>query len=182
MKKWLIIITAVILVLVIAVIGGMRIQDYLAAQGDFTPLTSEQKEEILEAYRNYLYFEDNVSMRWVEDNGGESLRNYFRYFGTYGDCIVMLKYGDNLNAIGYPISLPCHIPNLAYFFDYPVECSVYLYNTNPNYPKASDPLYTNMPPITGLEELAWLGVEWLTEDQLLQLTKDLEHWVAEGNY
>lgn len=174
--------------IVIIVATGIVLSGCQASLGDFTPLTAQQKADILDAYKiefcggeefdpNSEYYR-KMPLVWFDENGGKRDEDVFRYFGTYGDCIVMLRYGDNKDAISQPVKLPFPLYGLSRSIDFPMECDIILYNTNPNHPTHSD-LAT---PLTNLFTLEHLKLSWLTDAQLEQLTNDLENWIKKGNY
>ncbi|MBQ7331410.1 MAG: hypothetical protein IJW94_06430 [Oscillospiraceae bacterium] len=179
-KKIIRILTALSLILVTVVC--------FALFGQPKVLSPERKAEILEAYKlewclgdlymdGYMY---RVSpLVWFDENGGKRDPYVFRYFGTYGDCIVLLRYGDNQTSLWTPVDVPYQMRGLTRPVYFPMECDVYLYNTNPNYPVYSHCLA----PLTELyyvQEI--MGVSWLSEAQLKRLTNDLEFWLWLGNY
>lgn len=175
------------LIIVAAIATGSFLSGCRPSEVDLTSLSLEQKSEILEAYKIEMcggeFDKDGEFYRrhplvWFDENGGRRNADVFRYFGTYGDCIVLLRYGDNVTALFEPIKPPCPLYGLSRTVDFPIECEVILYHTNPNYPK-HDAIAA---PITSLLNLEYLQLQWLTDAQLEQLTDDLEIWVANGNY
>lgn len=147
------------------------------------PLSPIKKAQIKKAYKtefcaNDENFYQRIPLVWFDENGGERDPYVFRYFGTYGDCIVMLRYGDGQDATMQPVKLPITMSYLSRPVQYPVDCDVVLYNTNPFCPRDSS-LHA---PICSLHILKSKGLIWLTHGQLEQLTTDLENWLAEGNY
>ena len=176
----------VTLILLSAVLTGCQ-----SAKGDFTPLTAGQKANILEAYKTeYCSGEESAYQQkpliWFDENGGKRDPGVFRYFGTYGDCIVLLQYGDGqYDYIMMPIEQPITMGYLAYPVQYPVDCEIVLYNKNPNCRLESrnrDYDYDLLVPICSLSELKLMKINWLTWPQLYQLTTDLENWITDGNY
>ena len=155
-------------------------------------LTIGQKAKIEEAYRMHifsLFDESELSeaarvceeypIVWFDENGGKRDYGVYRYFGTYGDCIVLLRYGKSWTTATMPWGEkieepPFRIPGLSRSIYSPVAFS----NQDPNYPTQKyDSNHTPLHPLFGLYE-----VRWLTDEQLDQLMDDLENWLAEGNY
>ena len=175
-KRFVILLIAAVIVL----IGRVLLLNWEESQGDFTPLTAEQKANVLEEYKtHYCYsekFYQEHPLIWFDDNGEERNPGVFRYLGTYGDCAVLLQYGQE--ADGFTI------PNLWRSVKYPMSCYIWLYNTNSNYSSYSLPPSKNHPnsPLARLSTLSERGEVWLTKSQLRQLTNDLEDWIAAGNY
>ncbi|MBE6926328.1 MAG: hypothetical protein E7461_05725 [Ruminococcaceae bacterium] len=177
-----IILIIVVLILIPVVLTGCK---------GFWPLSAKRKAEIEDAHK-MLYGRD---IAWWDENGYDRIPTVFRYFDTYGDCIVLLRYIPTPSDwLGNPIDPP-------YMLDYltrPVECptavsptghkvifSIWLYNTDPSWRKvfndADDPHNLDAP-LTTMEDLHNRGLTWLTNEELEQLTTDLENWLAVGNY
>lgn len=176
-KRFVILLIAAVVVL----ITGLLVLNWQSSQGDFTSLTAQQKEDILKVYKtevcgNDETFYQKLPLVWFDENGGERNPGVFRYLGTYGDCAVLLQYGQE--ADGFTI------PNLWRSVKYPMICYIWLYNTNPNYSSYSLPASKSYPnsPLARLSTLSERGEVWLTNSQLRQLTNDLEDWIAAGNY
>ena len=184
-KRFVVLLIAAVIVLIARVY-------LLSSQGDFTPLTALQKEEILKAYT--VSFDYDLEgpytprpIRWFDENGGERNPGVYRYFGRYGDNFVLLRYGNGTDIYGWPIEPPFIIGWLSRRVECPVDCEVYICNLNPNRPKANP-----KPPLDELDDSLWsfcslrllheIDARWLTNSQLRQLTNDLEDWIAAGNY
>ena len=183
MKKCIALILGM-LILLCAVLTGCQ-----SAQGDFTPLTAEQKTKIFDTYKagfgDYYEVSGVRPFVWFDENGGKRDSGVLRYFGTYGDCVVLLQYGSGQNFFMEPIELPITMWDLAYPVQYPVDCEIVLYNKNPNCRLESrnrDYDYDLLVPICSLTELKLMKINWLTWPQLFQLTTDLENWITDGNY
>ncbi len=175
-KKVVILIAVVVLVIAVAV--GW----YLSA-GKTPALSKSMKAKIQEAHITNMggeeYYPDGyLKLVWFDENGGKRDYHVVRYFGTYGDCIVLLEYGNGKSATGQPIGLPTTLAGLTRPVKYPVDCDIILYNTNPNYTSWEYLLA----PYTSLYAVQNHKGAWLTDAQLEQLTCDLEAWVAAGNY
>lgn len=179
MKRNLILILMILMLLPMA----------LAGCNDFLPRSPITKAEIEEAYKarfgGFFVSEDELPA-WYDENGGQRDNNVFRNFGTYGDCLVLLRYYNHSDGFGWPIDPPYMLRFLSRPVEYPVQCDIWLYNTNRNYPrKSNNPKYaddTLASPLSPLKELAFYEITWLTDEELEQLTTDLENWLAEGNY
>ncbi len=175
-----------LLAAVVVIMSGLLIFDRTV--GKFMPLTAAQKAAVVEGYKLAIWggekydpdgeFYRKMPLVWFDENGGKRDNRVFRFFGTYGDCIVLLRYGDNQTGLMTPVKLPCPLYGLSRDVYYPMECDIYLYHTKPNYPK-HDMLGA---PLASLYDLEYHKLKWLTDTQLEQLTNDLECWVAEGNY
>ena len=180
LKKWSTVLISAVLIVVL--VCGSLLFHWISAKGDFSPLTEEEKEAIEEAHQTEFlgWWLDNDLYRlvWFEENGGKRNDGVYRYFGRYGDCIVMVRYGNGLDAVGWPLNLPGKLFGLSRPVEYPVEADIYLYHTKP---KRGDTVGLQAP-ISSLYGLEILELKWLTDAQLEQLTNDLEAWVAEGNY
>ena len=177
LKKWSTVLISAVLIVVL--VCGSLLFHWISAKGDFSPLTEEEKEAIEEAHQTEF---PGLWYEWFEENGGKRApEGVYRYFGRYGDCIVMVRYGDGQNAVDtlqFPLNLPYKMRGLSRPVEYPVEADIYLYHTKP---KRGDTVGLQAP-ITALYYLDMLDLKWLTDAQLEQLTNDLEAWVAEGNY
>ena len=159
-----------IIVRVMMVVGS-----YLSRGYDPTMLSKATKAQISYEYKRLSGRQQIV---WFDENGGEREVLVHRYFGTYGDCVVMLVY-LGWDIIGNPMGLPRAIGGLSYPVKVPTVCDVYLYNKNPNCKTIDIPLNIRYLP---LEMMKREELNWLTDAQLEQLTSDVEAWVAKGNY
>lgn len=161
---------------------------------DANSLSRWQKHQIITAYKedclgtkmmsdpeSFLerYYESSPLV-WYDENGGVEEAQVIRYFRTYGNCIVLLKMEDNRDNLGKPIKSPVPLSGLSRTVFYPRECSIYLYN-------AKDPFDFEYSPNVRKTDIKMIslifldeyGVDnWLTEEQLEQLTDDLEAWIA----
>ena len=174
LKKWSTVLISAVLIVVL--VCGSLLFHWISAKGDFSPLTEEEKEAIEEAFQTEF---PGLWYEWFEENGGKRApEGVYRYFGRYGDCIVMVRYGNGLDAVGRPLNLPGKLFGLSRPVEYPVEADIYLYHTKP---KRGDTVGLQAP-ISSLYGLEILELKWLKDAQLEQLTNDLEAWVAEGNY
>lgn len=176
MERKKVILSLSILLIVMIAVGYFLTRDYMP------PLSKGMKAKVLEAYITEMvggeeHYNHTNRLVWFDENGGKRDRYVFRYFGTYGDCIVILRYGSGLTATGGPVKLPKTLP-LARPVQYPVDCSILLYNTNPDYPTDG----RLAAPITSLINVIEKKLPWLTDAQFEQLTDDLEAWIAKGNY
>ena len=155
----------------------------LAGCKGFWPLSRDMKEKVEELYKiprgmedlpDEVYYEKGYNIRWFDECGKRG-PDVYRYFGTYGDCIVLLWYSGN--------KTPRKIYNLARVVEFPVECNIFLCNTNPDYPRVTYPgSEVWLSPFEVLDSVVDAGVTWLTDEELEQLTTDLENWRAVGNY
>ena len=174
LKKWSTVLISAVLIVVLVCCSLLF--HWISAKGDFSPLTEEEKEAIEEAFQTEF---PGLWYEWFEENGGKRApEGVYRYFGRYGDCIVMVRYGNGLDAVGRPLNLPGKLFGLSRPVEYPVEADIYLYHTKP---KRGDTVGLQAP-ISSLYGLEILELKWLKDAQLEQLTNDLEAWVAEGNY
>lgn len=162
----------------------------LAGCKGFLPLSAKRKAEIEEAYK----MQYNGNANWWDKNGYDRIPTLFRYFDTYGDCIVLLRYTNvPIDGLGRPLDPPYILDYLTRPVECPVSvsslghkviCKIWLYNTDPNCPKTSSNAdYRDLDaPLATMEGLHNRGLTWLTDEELEQLTTDLENWLAEGNY
>jgi hypothetical protein len=167
-----------ILILMIAIMLPM----VFVGCDDPQTLSKREKAEILEiynakfpeGYHDYMTYEPLV---WFDESGNRRDDGVSRYFGTYGDCIVLIKYKG--------VEQPITIYHLSRLVEYPVSCEIWLVNKDPNAPlKSNNPEYPYdlFSPFCSLYGLATVDIQWLTDEELEQLTTDLENWLAEGNY
>ncbi|MBQ7331411.1 MAG: hypothetical protein IJW94_06435 [Oscillospiraceae bacterium] len=178
-KKIILIVAALLLIEAIAICF-----DLFAAPKALPP---ETKEEILQAYRlqvcrgnleNSEKHYRTMKMVWFDENGGERDAGVFRYFGTYGDCIVLLRYGADKGCVYGPFKRSFPMRGLSRPVYYPMECDIFLYNTDPNYTKYR----ILFAPLDSLGTVNYLKLGWLTQAQVERLTDDLEYWISKGNY
>lgn len=178
---------SIILIIVVLILIPMM----LAGCKGFLPLSGKRKAEIEDAFMKVAHKE----LCWWDENGYDRLPGTFRYFDSYGDCIVLLKYINTpCDSFGWPLDPPYALNYLTRPMECPVSVNsvgvevifdILLYNTNPNCPKESNNLNcpTNLnTPLASLIDLHKRGLTWLTNEELEQLTTDLENWIAEGNY
>ena len=185
----------IILIIVVLIL----IPIMLAGCKGFLPLSAKRRAEIEEAYKiefcggdEELYQE--YSIYWWDEIGYDRIPKAFRYFSTYGDCIVLLRYTNvPIDGLGRPLDPPYILDYLTRPVECPVSvsslghkviCKIWLYNTDPNCPKTSSNAdYRDLDaPLATMEDLHNRGLTWLTDEELEQLTTDLENWLAEGNY
>ena len=159
---------------------------------NYTPYLSPQlKAKIQEAHitnmggeEYYKRFPDGgLDIVWFDENGGKRDYRVVRHFGTYGDCIVLIEYDDARSATGRPIDPPYVVDGLTRRVESPSDFKIMLYNMNPDYmnPDCTDWEYL-LAPYTSLTDVQQHKGEWLTDEQLEQLTCDFEAWLAAGNY
>ena len=161
-----------IIVLVMMVVGYFLSRNY-------TPYLSPQmKAEIEQEYRKNNG--DYYPFIWYDENRGKREDHVYRYFGKYGDCFVILAYGNNQDMSMKPLKLPWPLGGLSRAVLVPIECDILLYNANPNC-KTYDTKYLKAR-LANLRDVKGSEMNWITDAQLEQLTDDLEAWVAKGNY
>ncbi len=178
---------SIILFLVILMLLPMA----LAGCKGFLPLSAKRKAEIEDAFMKVAHKE----LCWWDENGYDRIPTLFRYFDTYGDCIVLLRYTSTpSDLLGNPIDPPYILDYLTRPVEYPASvCSIgnrvigeiWLFNTDPNCPNTSnnaDYPHDLDAPLATMQNLHNMGLTWLTNEELEQLTTDLENWIAEGNY
>ena len=163
-----------IIYLCIIVFAMMVVGFPLSAQGDFTPLTDAKKADFAEEYHRLM---GNYELVWFDENGGKRDHLVHRYFGTYGDCYVLLRYMKT-NMLLEAVDGPYPLLGLTRLVVYPMGCEIYLYNTNRNCKKV-EIIHARYYSLYYVQKR---GLDWLTDAQLEQLTDDLEAWVAAGNY
>ncbi len=160
----------------IIVLVMMAVGSYLSRGYDPTKLSEATKAQIS---REYKRLSGRQQLVWFDENGGMRETHVHRYFGTYGNCVVMLVYQHNRDSLGNRIELPCAIGGLSYQVKVPTVCDVYLYNKNPNCRTEEILLNTRYMP---LEMMKNAKLNWLTDAQIEQITREVEAWVAAGNY
>ena len=93
MKKSIILVLAVLMLLSVMLTGC----------NGFQSLSDERKAEIEKAYKIQFCDKNEETYQkeplvWFDENGGAKEPGVVRYFSTYGDCIVMLRYKDEGTA------------------------------------------------------------------------------------
>ena len=137
---------------------------------DTSTLSDELKEEIRVAYYTQVRYEKDVEdlprLNWFDENGHVEAYTVWRYVGTYGSCVALLFIEDNQDGVYQPLEMPYLLEGLSRDVYYPIEATVYLYNTagGIDYP------YGNF---TFLANLEYYNVKWLSNAQLAQLTRDI---------
>ena len=143
-----------------------------------------------------LYFQDwcmsseeiyaRQPLIWYDENWYREEVNVWRYIGTYGDCYAFLRMSKNIGGMFEPIELPVEILGLSYAVYYPRNAYVFLYHTKREFP-SDDVFYTVVPDknnymvkMTALYSIQNRS-EWLTDEQLEQLTRDIEKIAAKYN-
>ncbi len=167
------IISLCIIVLVMMVVGSFLSRGYL-------PPAPESLKREIQQERERLCPDVTVEpFVWLDENGGKRDPGVMRYVGTYGDCSVILAYEDPHDFLGWPEDPPFALSGLTRWIKLPVKCKIYLFNHNPDYEahnSAEPRRFLDLPYVS------YIGLGWLTDEQLEQLTCDLEAWVAAGNY
>ena len=115
---------------------------------------------------------------WYDENWYIEEENVWRYLGKYGDCYAFLRIDDNTQTFtGLPLEPPFWIRGLAWDVYYHCEAYVYLYHTKKEFNR-SNGTTTRM---CRLGE-GWVKKEkWLTDEQLEQLTQDIEKLAKDYN-
>ena len=161
------IILAVLLCLSVSFLVVYAVANYK----DTSTLSAEQKEEIKVAYHKMYYPDSDLDVQdippliWYDENGEVEEYMVWRYVGTYGDCVVCLRIGNNQDAIFRPLEMPYLMYDLPRDVYYHVEATVWVYN--PQGHEEFGKLLT-------VSDLELYGIKWLSDAQLEQLTKDIE--------
>ena len=114
---------------------------------------------------------------WYDENWYREEKNVWRYLGKYGDCYAFLGIGDNKDLVGLPTQDPFPIEGLTRTVYYHREAYVYLYHTKKEF------IYSSGEPrrMQVLSGLAHKREEWLTDEQLEQLTRYIEKLAKDYN-
>ena len=93
----------------------------------------------------------------------------------------MLVYNDQPGAdpFGNPLKPPFTVVGLSRRVEVPVECEVWLYNYDEDCKTYEGKYATRFETLRGVKNSE---LNWLTDTQLEKLTRDIEAWVAKGNY
>ena len=146
-------------------------------------LPKMEKEKIETIYYEHWIvdskFPEKSPLIWYDENGYVEEEGVWRYVGTYGDCYAFLLIGDN--EADYLVSPPMHvqlpfpIPGLCGTVYYPSEAHVVLYHTKNEFSYA-DVYGTNFEGTIRMCQLRSINnrEDWLTDEQLEQLTQDIE--------
>ena len=183
-KKSKIIIGAILLLAVVFLVVYTLLADKSPAN-----LTEEQKKAVENAYfeewidSDERYLAENPII-WYDENGGVEEPGVWRYIGTYGKCQAFLRILENSNGIEMPpatFRIPFQVQGLSREVYYNEVVDVILYHTEKEF-SYSEVLGMNY---TGNIRLWMLHdmdnrEDWLTDDQLEQLTADVEK-MAEGD-
>ena len=160
----------IILALLLCLSVSFLIVYAVANYKDTSTLSDELKEEIRVAYYTQVRYKSDIEecprLNWFDENGHVEAYTVWRYVGTYGSCVALLYIEDNQTAIETPLEMPYLLEGLSSDVYYPVEATVYLYNTagGIDYPFGN---------LTFLANLEYYNVKWLSNAQLAQLTMDI---------
>ena len=150
-------------------------------------LSDQEKDKIEEVYNNTWFLgSEYVKTRpivWYDENGGIEEDGVWRYVGTYGDCYAFLKIGDNFSdmTVYPPYTMPNPFPldGLSHEVYYHTEANVVLYHTKKDFTiLVGDREYSGR-----LKDLREIDnrEEWITDEQLERLTRDVEKIAAAHN-
>lgn len=119
---------------------------------------------------------------WYDENGHVERENVWRYVGMYGDCYAFLQIGDNKDFEGLPEEGPYPLLGLSRNVFYPNEAWVMLYHTKKEFTSDEAPWIVDGYTI----RIEWInmtkkGEKWITDEQLEQLTQDIEKIAKEYN-
>ncbi len=132
-----------------------------------------EKEKVEEQYARLREW----PLVWYDENGCIESEYVHRYIGTYGDCYAILEIGDNHDDGTYmELEMPYPIYGLSKTVYYPVEADVMLYHTKRTFENG------NAKPIRFMF-LKYIRnrEEWISDEMLEQLTRDLEIIAKEHN-
>lgn len=170
-KRGKIIITSLLVISIAFLVG------YVIFQPSPGTLSRQQKADVVAAYNRY--WKDGIEKEitydpviWYDENGGVEEDGVWRYFGTYGDCLVLFELGENFDAELDGLTRPVYYPSDGCI----VGCRVVLFHTGEDYHM----LYDIPCRLQTLHQVCIEDANWLTDEQLEQLTDDLETWIAEG--
>ena len=81
------------IILAFTMIFIMGVIGYCLSYGDLPRIPMATKGKIMQEYKRMMgEFYERFPLVWFDDNGGRRDEGVHRYFGTYGDCVVLLKY------------------------------------------------------------------------------------------
>ena len=107
---------------------------------------------------------------WYEENGYVEETGVMRYIGTYGDCYAFLVIGNGHGATMHIMPGPFELRGLSRQVFYPIDADVMLYHTKRTFPRGDKMLRACYLEYLSPEKRQ----EWLTDEQLEQLTQDIE--------
>ena len=134
-------------------------------------LSKEEKELVRTEYfnqycgRRTAVYSKNPIM-WYDENGYVEEDGVWRYIGTYGDCYAFLRIGVPMGHEEFPGPPTNMNPliGLTRLVTYSRKAGVYLYHTKSEFGWVRLKLISE---ITNPDQ-------WITEEQLEQLTQDIE--------
>ncbi len=178
--KWILTVVAILLV-------GLLIW-FIFFYNHIPRLSKKEKEKVEEAYFIVLGSDEERYVRnaiiWYDENGNVEENKVWRYVGKYGDCYAFLMIGDNKNSYMEEVDIPYPIRGLSRFVYYPTEVSVMLYHTKRGFTlkeiEEFDGVSENLYQVWRLEYMR-NREEWITDEQLEQLTQDVEKIAAAHN-
>ncbi len=128
-------------------------------------LSAQLKADIVSEYEKFYPTASYQPIVWYDENGGVEEEGVWRYVGTYGDCVAMLRIEDGYVSLSdLPVPLPLRVMSNPRPVHYHCECTVQIYNTKQATEDGSKlaPLHVD-------------GVEgWLSDEQYAQLADDIE--------
>ena len=172
MERKKVILSLSILLIVMIAVGYFLTRDYLP------PAPDNLKREMLQELKRLTPNVPDVSIVWFDENGGKRDPGVCRYFGTYGDCVVLLIYH-------FPIEVSAETPRYPYRISstrtvmLPAGYEIMVFNRDPNC--KTNEVYPFPIRISAIY-IAVIKLNWLTDNQAEQIGRDLEDWVAKGNY
>ena len=163
------------------IVFAMMVAGSYLSRGYLPPAPESLKREMLQEMERLcpdVIIEEDV---WVEENRGIREPGVNQYFGTYGDCSVILYYQAPIDVYGWPEDPPFTVSGLTRGVKMSLKCQINLFNHNPDCRlSGEDGAFA-----TRLCSLVTANTEklgWLTDEQLEQLTCDFDAWLAAGNY
>lgn len=155
-------------------------------------LSSEEKELVRTAYINRDCGGDmekyqQMPLIWYDENQYVEEDGVWRYVGTYGDCYAFLRIGGEQDdeLVSMPPPSTYLLGGLTRLVVYPRQAWVYLYHTKREF-NSDDANWIPEGTTVRLERTSYLMAQkhldnWITEEQLEQLTKDIEEIAKEYN-
>ena len=135
-------------------------------------LSKNEKAKVEKAfYDQNLESSEGDTIIWYDENGYVEEEHVWRYIGTYGDCYAFLRIGME------ETSLPDLLQELPRNVYYPKHAEVILYHTKRTFTYSE--AYRGATTQDGTCEVLSLDNignrdEWITDEQLEQLTQDIE--------
>ena len=175
------IIIGALLLLAVVVVACVVVFNNKGADAETVQLTDELKEKIAIEYNEWNDRKpptDFSHITWYDRDddveGGVEKDYSWRYIGSYGDCIVVLRFDSNTNAVYEPITESFSVYCGFRRVDYHREASVWVYNTKDTIGEATALEEFRDNHLLDLWDVIDLKLNWLTDSQIEQIAEDVE--------